>query len=221
MNDFGSVINNVYATIACCQGCPFFINGYGAINPFILQKIGSSRLNWGNDIIVKVKYTAFKGCNDVEMHIKTNENIQKTFDIKLKYVSQKLTKNDLRDWYYNLDVYLSGATCEGWGMMQQESMCCGRPIIYTNYGGLSEFVNKNNGFEVGYDEVYSERCWGDYGGKWSEFKEDEFIDMMRYCYNNRDQVVYKGKQSSLDASVYTKQQFIKNISKVINLYINV
>ena len=100
-------------------------------------------------------------------------------------------------------------------------MCCGRPIIYTNYGGLSEFVNKNNGFEVGYDEVYSERCWGDYGGKWSEFKEEEFIDMMRYCYNNRDQVVYKGKQSSLDASAYTKQQFIKNISKVINLYINV
>jgi len=164
---------------------------------------------------------AFKGCNDVEMHIKTNENVQKTFDVKLKYVSQKLSKNDLRDWYYNLDVYLSGSTCEGWGMMQQESMCCGRPIIYTNYGGLSEFVNKNNGFEVGYDEVYSEKCWGDYGGKWSEFKEEEFIDMMIYCYNNRDQVVYKGKQSSLDASVYTKQQFIKNISKVINLYINV
>ena len=171
--------------------------------------------------VTKCFLKAFKGCNDVEMHIKTNENIQKTFDIKLKYVSQKLTKNDLRDWYYNLDVYLSGATCEGWGMMQQESMCCGRPIIYTNYGGLSEFVNKNNGFEVGYDEVYSERCWGDYGGKWSEFKEEEFIDMMRYCYNNRDQVVYRGKQSSLDASVYTKQRFIKNISKVINLYINV
>ena len=136
-------------------------------------------------------------------------------------MSQKLTKHDLRDWYYNLDVYLSGATCEGWGMMQQESMCCGRPIIHTKYGGLSEFVNKDNGFEVGYDEVYSENRWGDYGGKWSEFKEQEFIDMMRYCYNNRDQVVYKGKQSSIDASVYTKQQFIKNISKVINLYINV
>jgi hypothetical protein len=69
--------------------------------------------------------------------------------------------------------------------------------------------------------VYSDSCWGDYGGKWSEFKEDEFIDMMKYCYNNKDIVYVKGKQSSIDASVYTKQQFIKNISRVIDLYINV
>ena len=171
--------------------------------------------------VTKCFLKAFKGCADVELHIKTNESIQKHFDNKVKYVSQKLSKDDLRDWYYDLDVYLSGATCEGWGMMQQESMCCGRPIIYTSYGGLAEFANSNNGFEVGYEEVYSESCWGDYGGKWSEFKEDEFIDMMKYCYNNKDIVYAKGKQASLDASAYTKQQFIKNISRVINLYINV
>lgn len=171
--------------------------------------------------VTKCFLKIFKGYNDVELHIKTNEVIQKTFDSKIKYVSQKLSKEGLRDWYYNIDVYLSGATCEGWGMMQQESMCCGRPIIYTNYGGLSEFVKKENNFEVGYDEVYSENYWGDYGGKWSEFKEDEFMEMMKYCYDNRDVVVSKGKQASLDACIYNKETFIKNISKVIDLYIKV
>jgi glycosyltransferase involved in cell wall biosynthesis len=169
--------------------------------------------------VTKCFLKAFKGYNNVELHVKTNEVIQKTFDNKIKYVSQRLSKSSLRDWYYNIDVYLSGATCEGWGMMQQESMCCGRPIIYTNYGGLSEFVKKENNFEVGYDEVYSENYWGDYGGKWSEFKEDEFMEMMKYCYDNQEIVVSKGKQASEDACIYTKEAFIKNISKVIDLYI--
>ena len=171
--------------------------------------------------VTKCFLKAFKGCTDVELHIKTNESIQKHFDNKVKYVSQKLSKDDLRDWYYNIDVYLSGATCEGWGMMQQESMCCGRPLIYTNYGGLSEFVISKNNFEIGYDEVYSEKFWGDYAGKWSDFKEDEFIEMMWFCYKNKDVVYERGKKSSIDASVFTKEKFIKNISNVIDLYIKI
>jgi len=162
---------------------------------------------------------AFKGCVDVELQIKTNSNIEKHFDNKLKYITQKLSKEKLRDWYYGLDVYLSGATCEGWGMMQQESMSCGRPLIYTNYGGLSEFVNQNNNFEVDFDEVYSTMFWGDHGGKWCDFKTDEFIDVMRYCYKNRDVVAEKGRLSSVDASKFTREKFIKNISDVLNLYI--
>lgn len=161
----------------------------------------------------------FKGINDVELHVKTNQPIQKHFDNKIRYVSQKFSKDELKNWYYNIDVYLSGTTCEGWGMMQQESMCCGRPLIYTNYGGLSEFVNSKNNFEIGYDEVFSENFWGDYGGKWSQFKEDEFIEMMWFCYKNKEVVYQRGKYASIDASTYTKQIFIKNISNVINLYI--
>lgn len=172
------------------------------------------------DKVTRCFLKAFKGHNDVELHIKTTEPIEKHYDSKLKYLSQKISKDKLRDWYYNLDVYLSGATCEGWGMMQQESMCCGRPIIHTNYGGLAEFVNVNNGFAVGYDEIYSEKYWGDHGGKWSQFKEDEFIEMMRFCYNNKNVVVEKGKQSAVDASVYTADKYIKNICAVMDLYIN-
>jgi len=169
--------------------------------------------------ITKCFLKAFKGINNVELQVKTNQCIQKHCDTKIKYISRKLNKSDLRDWYYNIDVYLSGANCEGWGMMQQESMCCGRPLIYTNYGGLSEFVISKNNFEVGYDEVYSKYFWGDYAGKWSEFNEEEFIEMMLFCYKNKEVVYDRGKKSSLDASMYTKQKFIKNISDIIDLYI--
>lgn len=170
--------------------------------------------------IIKCFIKAFSGMKDVELQIKTCKPLNdKIIDSRLKYISIKYTKEQLRDWYHGLDVYVSGATCEGWGMMQQESLCCGRPIIYTHYGGLCEFVNNEIAFEVNYDEVYSKFCWGDYGGKWSDFKEEDMIKKMLYCYNNREIVVDKGRKASESAKIYSKQFFLNNLTKVIDLYI--
>ena len=163
---------------------------------------------------------AFKHINNVELHIKTCSGVStRIFDARIIYNSNKLSKEYLRDWYHNLDVYVSGATCEGWGMMQQESMCCGRPLIFTNYGGLTEYCNNTNGFEVKFKEVYSTKQWGGYAGKWSEFDEDDLINKMVYCYNNRNEVKEKGFIASKDASLFTEEIFINNIVNILNLYI--
>lgn len=170
--------------------------------------------------VVRCFLKTFKNVKNVELQIKTcNPLDSKISDSKLKYLNRYYTKSELRDWYYNLDVYVSGATCEGWGMMQQESLCCGRPIIYTNYGGLSEFVSNESSFEIGYDEVYSTGCWGGYGGKWSEFKENEMSETMLSCYNNIDVVKIKGKLASVSVQKFSKNNFIKNLNKVLNYYI--
>lgn len=171
--------------------------------------------------VAKAFCKAFKNIKDVELRIKTNDasSIQKICDSRISYINKKITKEELREWYYDLDVYVSGATCEGWGMMQQESMCCGRPIIFTNYGGLSEFANKDNGYEVDFEEVYSTGYWGDYAGKWSEFKEEDMIEKMLYCYNNKDEVIKKGIIASQQASVFTQERFLKKIDAIITKYI--
>ena len=163
---------------------------------------------------------AFKNVKNVELHVKTCSGLSnRFFDSRIVYNSNKVSKEHLRDWYCNLDVYVSGATCEGWGMMQQESMCCGRPLIFTNYGGLTEYCNNTNGFEVKFKEVYSTKPWGGYAGKWSEFDEDDLINTMVYCYNNRNEVKEKGFIASKDASLFTEERFINNIVNILNLYI--
>jgi glycosyltransferase involved in cell wall biosynthesis len=163
---------------------------------------------------------AFKNVKNVELHVKTCSGLSnRFFDSRIVYNSNKVSKEHLRDWYCNLDVYVSGATCEGWGMMQQESMCCGRPLIFTNYGGLTEYCNNTNGFEVKFKEVYSTKQWGEYAGKWSEFDEDDLINKMVYCYNNRNEVKEKGFIASKDASLFTEERFINNIVNILNLYI--
>ncbi len=163
---------------------------------------------------------AFRGFNDVELQVKTCTSItNKIFDSRIKYISATYNQNELCDWYYNLDVYVSGATCEGWGMMQQESMCCGRPVIYTSYGGLKEFINNEIGFEIKYEEVYSKNHWGEHSGKWSEFNEDDMIEKMIYCYNNRDEVKHKGYLAAKHASQFTKELFLKKIDNILSEYI--
>ena len=170
--------------------------------------------------VVRCFLKTFKNVKNVELQVKTCvTSDSKISDSKLKYINQYYTKSELRDWYYNLDVYVSGATCEGWGMMQQESLCCGRPIIYTNYGGLSEFVTNKSSFQVDYDEVYSTGCWGGYGGKWSEFKESDMSDTMLFCYNNIEEVKSKGKDASINAQSFSKNNFIKNLNNILSYYI--
>lgn len=164
---------------------------------------------------------AFAKTNDVKLHIKTTKlNRQiKYCNKNIIHVNKKYTIDELRDWYHNMNVYISGATCEGWGMMQQESMCCGRPIIFTNYGGLSEFVNEKNGFEVNFKEVFAKSSWGDGGGKWSEFNEDDMIEKMIYVYKNREEVIEKGKLAAKDAGQFTKQKFLKKIDEILTEYL--
>jgi len=170
--------------------------------------------------LIKCFLKAFNGVKDVELQIKTcTSSVEKILDSRLKYISVRYTKEELRNWYHNLDVYVSGATCEGWGMMQQESLCCGRPIIYSHYGGLKEFVTSDIAFEVAYDEVYSTNHWGDHGAKWSDFKESAMIEQMLYCYSNRDEVIYKGKKASTMANKYNRDLFIKNLSVILDKYI--
>ena len=175
------------------------------------------RLNKIQNCFIK----AFPKNQKVKLTIKTTNPIQQTKYINnnIVYISKRYTIDELRNWYHDLDIYVSGATCEGWGMMQQESMCCGRPIVFTNYGGLNEFANKNNGFEVKYNEVFAEACWGNSGGKWSEFDENDMIERMLYCYNHKDEVIEKGKLAAKDASQFTKQRFLKKIDEILTEYL--
>ena len=163
---------------------------------------------------------AFKKSNkDVRLKIKITERDSlklNVLDDRIEIVRCDFTKDEMKNWYDSINVFVSCCSAEGWGMMQQESMCCGRPVICSNYAGLREFVTEDNSFCVGYDEEYSTGFW-DSGGKWSKYKEEEMIEKMRYCFNNREEVKKKSIVSSNDASVFNEENFIYSLIKVLNL----
>ncbi len=172
------------------------------------------------DRVQKSFIKAFNNKKDVKLCVKANRSSLETFiNSNIVYENKNLSIFELRNWYYNIDIYISGVTCEGWGMMQQESMCCGRPVIYTDYGGLTEFINEECGFPVNYYETSAKYFWSNAGGKWSQYDEEDMIEKMIYCYDNRDEVKHKGYLAAKHASQFTKERFLKKIDSILSEYL--
>jgi glycosyltransferase involved in cell wall biosynthesis len=168
---------------------------------------------------VKCFLTAFPNEKDVILKVKTNNELPfKFLDDRIKITTEHYDKIQLKNWYGSLDVFVSGVSAEGWGLHQHESMVCGRPVIAANYAGLSEFMTQENSFCLNYDEIPSTGYWETPGGRWSKYDEEHMIETMKYCYNNRDIVYQKGKISSENVSKLNINNFINQISSVINIY---
>jgi glycosyltransferase involved in cell wall biosynthesis len=171
--------------------------------------------------VCKCFIKAFPKQKNVKLNVKVSslDDTQCKFtDSRINFIKKDYSLESLKEWYCCNDVFVSCVAAEGWGLMQHESMACGRPVIAANYAGLSEFMTKDNSFPVDFSEVPSKGYWKNPGGKWSKYDEEHMIETMRYCYNNPEKVKRKGVLASSDALKLSKLNFIKNIRKTISIY---
>jgi glycosyltransferase involved in cell wall biosynthesis len=120
---------------------------------------------------------------------------------------------NLNGLYNEADVFVATTRAEGFNLPCIEAMSCGLPVITTNFGGQTDFVNEDNGFLIGYDleeikhEVQYEGC------SWATPKIDEIRRVMRECYNHPDYVRAKGEIALETSQNYswekTANEFIK------------
>ncbi|HWE54659.1 MAG TPA: glycosyltransferase family 4 protein [Acidimicrobiales bacterium] len=59
-------------------------------------------------------------------------------------VGQQLTTEAMPRFMAAADVYVGAARGEGWGRPLHEAMSCGLPVIATNWGGNTDFMNEAN-----------------------------------------------------------------------------
>ena len=171
------------------------------------------------DQTIRCFLKAFPNQKDVKLKVKVSGQTKlKYFDSRIEICNDDYTQEQLKQWYCGLNVFVSGVSAEGWGLMQHESMACGRPVIAAAYAGLAEFMNEDNSFCLHYKEVDSDGFWKVPGGKWSLYDEDDMIETMRYCYNKPHVVYQKGNLAANTVSKFTIDFFIKNILNVLNMY---
>lgn len=159
---------------------------------------------------------------DVKLKVKVDyqdlNKLVRFSDDRIEISVQQFTKPELANWYHNIDVFVSGASSEGWGLMQHEAMACGRTIIASYYSGLKEFFDDSVGLTLRYTEVPSEWSWGYSNGFWSKFDENDMIDKLRWSYNNSDKIIDLGKKSAKRAKKYDVQNFVNVLSKILNKF---
>lgn len=88
---------------------------------------------------------------------------------------------DMPKFYQQGDVFVCPTRCESFGLPVLEAMSCGLPVIYTDYGGQSEFAI---GWKIGYDLVEVKNDLLYEGIKWATPKIDELRQCMRDVFND-------------------------------------
>lgn len=170
----------------------------------------------GLPLVIQAFRMAFPSNNDVRLRVKCipGDPVPQTGDKRIEVCDRYLTVEDLQKWYSSLNVFVSGSASEGWGRHQHEAMCCGRPVIGINFGGVAEFFNPSNGYPVSWKLVPSE---GVYRGVGEYAKPDvqSMAEQMRLAVSNNAEMVQKSILSAKEAHRFTIQNSVDEIVKVL------
>ncbi len=217
------------------QGCnvpievlPLFVDG--CFTP--IKKTNSDKFIFGCsngdarknlDRIISTFSNAFENTNkNVLLKIKTSNHDlfnRRILSNNIDIIKCDFTKSQLKEWYSNNNVYVSGVTAEGWGFMQLESLSCGTPILGQKYSALGMYLTPKNNIDVNFTEVKSTGFWENPGAKWSQYDEDDMIDKMRWCYNNPTKLNEMFVDCSEVGNIFTEEKFITNLYLILRKYV--
>lgn len=115
----------------------------------------------------------------------------------------------MRNIYNDSDVLLNPTEAEAFSLPCIESMACKKPVITTNYGGQTDFVNESNGWLIDGEmhEVKHELMYE--GISWCKPNIANLRKAMRECLTNKESYVIKAQNALKDASNWTWENSAK------------
>jgi glycosyltransferase involved in cell wall biosynthesis len=137
---------------------------------------------------------------EARLLVKLNKCYNQGFDVAKAIAELNITKPDaerpevfitdafistqqlVAEIYNQGDFFVTGTMGEAFNLPCIQALACGLPVIATNFGGQTDFVNDNNGFLVDYelikpfDIMYEETQWG-------KPKLQHLKDKFRRAYN--------------------------------------
>jgi glycosyltransferase involved in cell wall biosynthesis len=119
------------------------------------------------------------------------------------YTGSDFDEEDLRGLYTMSDIFVLPTRGEGVGLPYMEAMASGIPCIATGWGGQTDFINSDNGFILDYklesthykiEEALADNYFPGFTPEmnWAEPSVEHLQKLMRYAYENQDDVTEKG-----------------------------
>jgi FkbM family methyltransferase len=179
--------------------------------------------------IIQTFGETFKGNNDVELvcsvenpypsdETRSTEDRIKKYGVY--YDNVRYLKFPSRSEYVNYlqqgDVFVSCARSEGWNLPLEESLSCGTPSIYSNWGGQLQFA-KNKGIPVKISHIRSANI-GDreVGGEYCEPDFEDLAVQMRNAYENYNEYKKRAiKESELIHEEFNWNKVAQDASKIL------
>ena len=149
----------------------------------------------GIQYAIRAYFEEFTKADNIEMQIKINpvygipDIVQIVDSLKinednaiLKINTSQLPYDDLVNLYNLGHVFVSPTRAEAFNMPCIEAMACGLPVITTNFGGQTEYVNNDNGWVIGGELKEVEHELEYEGIKWLTPSIPELRKAMRTAY---------------------------------------
>lgn len=183
-------------------------------NNFVFLCVSSPHYRKGLDILLQAFGEEFATIEEVELIIKTQipkkkttyeVDIRKLLDDARKYVALPKVRV-ITDYYPSLaplyraaHAYVSCNHSECFGLTELEAVCCGLPVIATDYGGYLDFLNKDNAFLVRQRPMYASRgmqYWHYHPKSLCANPDKQHLkQLMRYVFNNYQIAQQKAKRA--------------------------
>jgi glycosyltransferase involved in cell wall biosynthesis len=198
---------------------------------FILNK-GFKNLEdrGGVQYFLKAYLEEFNKSDNVEALIKLNPAYGiPNLDNMIKLITKKDQKDcpklafdvnaydykDLVQLYNKGNVFVSPTRAEAYNLGCIEACACGLPVITTNFGGQTDFINESNGWIIPgiLEEIKHEILYE--GIKWLTPDVEELRKVMRDIYNHPEQIKNKSDTARKTAQENTWNQTAEKIKKLI------
>jgi glycosyltransferase involved in cell wall biosynthesis len=141
---------------------------------------------------------------------------------RIDFIFDYIPDDELPSVYNCTDVYACPTRGEAWCLPVIQAMSCARPAIYTDWGGQTDFCNKGNGWPCKLEkfDIMDDKCnlvVDFYKGQEFAFCDvNQFAKLMRYTYDNKEEVKKKGTQARKDC---IKKWSWENAGKIIDRHL--
>lgn len=166
--------------------------------------------------VIRLFQVAFPFATDVRLRVKvtpTSPEVETFGDPRVEVVDSLLPAAQLAEWYHSLSAFVNASFGEGFGLHLLEAMGCGRPLISTRFGGMSEFFDSAVGYEVGHRLVTVDNRI--YQGRWANPNDREMVERMRAVRANRAEAARLGDEAALRARRFTWDDTIRKLVIVL------
>lgn len=127
------------------------------------------------------------------------KSIVEKMDLKDKIIiiNDNLERNDFMNVLNASDAYVSLHRSEGLGLGMLEAMSIGKPVIGTNFGGNTDFMNSNNSLLVNYNLIPVAEDAPPYkaGWLWADANVEDAANYMSKLYNDRSFATELGQRA--------------------------
>lgn len=104
----------------------------------------------------------------------------------IRIITDNLPLEQINRLYNQCDVFVSPTRAEAFNLPCLEALACGKPVMTTNYGGQTDYINQENGWLLDYKLAPVEHELEYEGVQWAKPNIDDLRAKLREAFEKKD-----------------------------------